>query len=193
MKHLFSIHLALLLSIGMSLNHNIASAQNFCLDLDTKKETQAEDKQQEKADDKKSESSLFSSNAISNSSININNSSLDEELKRIFGAKSETSLKGSRIENIGKYFLDKYTGEVTLVNMRKYSYVRWRIPRDPAPDDLIDYDDIVNYQLIKYGNGDDDIVLLNINTGAMWVVNFKGINLSYKNTELKYIPAVDTN
>ena len=33
--------------------------------------------------------------------------SVEQELKRLFGFKSETSLTGPRVENIGKYFLDK--------------------------------------------------------------------------------------
>ena len=32
--------------------------------------------------------------------------SVEQELKRLFGFKSETSLTGPRVENIGKYFLD---------------------------------------------------------------------------------------
>ena len=31
---------------------------------------------------------------------------LEQELKKAFGMKSETSIGGSRIENLGKYFLD---------------------------------------------------------------------------------------
>lgn len=33
--------------------------------------------------------------------------------------KSETSLGGSRIENLGKYFLDKHTGQVSLVTYHR--------------------------------------------------------------------------
>ena len=32
---------------------------------------------------------------------------LEQELKKVFGMKSETTIGGSRIENLGKYFLDK--------------------------------------------------------------------------------------
>ena len=66
-----------------------------------------------------------------------------EEPKKVFGMKSETTIGGSRIENLGKYFLD--------------------------------------------------ILLININTGAMWAIDTKGFTFSYKNTRLKYIPAVDTS
>ena len=45
--------------------------------------------------------------------------SVEQELKKLFGLKSETSLTGPRVENIGKYFLDKYTGEVTVVGYYK--------------------------------------------------------------------------
>ena len=40
--------------------------------------------------------------------------SVSQELKKMFGYKDETSLTGPRVENIGKFFLDKYTGEVTV-------------------------------------------------------------------------------
>lgn len=103
--------------------------------------------------------------------------SLEHELKRIFGVKSETSLSGPRVENIGKYFLDKYTGEVTMVSFYRNEPVRWRILRDHVPDDVV---------------SDTDVVLLNINTGAMWGLDFKGISFNYKHTRFKYIPKVDT-
>ena len=38
-----------------------------------------------------------------------------------------------------------------------------------------------------------NILLININTGAMWAIDTKGLTFSYKNTRLKYIPAVDTS
>ena len=104
--------------------------------------------------------------------------------------KSETSLGGSRIENLGKYFLDKYTGQVTLVTYQRSEPIRYRIPREETPDDYIYEDDAVNYQLVRYGDGNDQILLININSGAMWAIDTKGF--SYKNTSLKYIPAVET-
>ena len=116
--------------------------------------------------------------------------SLEYELKRIFGMKSETSLGGSRIENLGKYFLDKYTGQVTLVTYQRSEPIRYRIPREETPDDYIYEDDAVNYQLVRYGDGNDQILLININSGAMWAIDTKGF--SYKNTSLKYIPAIET-
>ena len=55
------------------------------------------------------------------------------------------------------------TGQVTLVTYQRGEPVRW------------------------------NILLININTGAMWAIDTKGITFSYKNTRLKYIPAVDTS
>lgn len=118
--------------------------------------------------------------------------SLEHELKRVFGMKSETSLSGPRIENLGKYFLDKYTGEVSLVSYYRNEPVRWRILRDNVPEDIIYDSEVVNYQLLRFGKEDDDVVLLNINTGAMWGIDFKGISFNHKNTRLKYIPMIDT-
>jgi hypothetical protein len=117
---------------------------------------------------------------------------LEQELKKAFGMKSETSIGGSRIENLGKYFLDKYTGQVTLVTYQRGEPVRWNILRDRTPDDIIYDDQTYNYQLVRYGDGNDNIILININTGAMWAIDSKGLSFSQKNTRLKYIPAVDT-
>ena len=118
--------------------------------------------------------------------------SVEQELKRLFGFKSETSLAGPRVENIGKYFLDKHTGEVTAIGYHKNEPVRWRVLRDDLPEDLAYEDQLVNYQLIKFGTGDNDIVLVNLNTGIMWKVEFKGLSLSFKNTRFAYIPLKDT-
>ena len=117
---------------------------------------------------------------------------LEQELKKAFGMKSETSIGGSRIENLGKYFLDKYTGQVTLVTYQRGEPVRWNILRDRTPDDIIYDEQTYNYQLVRYGDGNDNIILININTGAMWAIDSKGLSFSQKNTRLKYIPAVDT-
>ena len=118
--------------------------------------------------------------------------SVEQELKKLFGLKSETSLTGPRVENIGKYFLDKYTGEVTIVGYYKNEPVRWRILRDNVPEDVINEDQLVNYQLIRFGTGDNDIVLVNVNSGVMWAVDFKGLSFTYKNTRFAYIPMKDT-
>ena len=118
--------------------------------------------------------------------------SLEQELKKVFGMKSETSIGGARIENLGKYFLDKYTGQVTLVTYQRGEPVRWNILRDRTDDDIVYDRDTYNYQLVRYGSGNDDILLININTGAMWAIDFKGLKRTYKNARLKYIPAVDT-
>ena len=117
---------------------------------------------------------------------------LEQELKKAFGMKSETSIGGSRIENLGKYFLDKFTGQVTLVTYQRGEPVRWNILRDRTPDDIIYDEQTYNYQLVRYGDGNDNIILININTGAMWAIDSKGLSFSHKNTRLKYIPAVDT-
>ena len=118
---------------------------------------------------------------------------LEQELKKVFGMKSETSLGGSRIENLGKYFLDKYTGQVSMVTYHRGEPVRWNILRDNVPEDWVDDPETVNYQLVKYGEGTDNVLLLNINSGAMWAIDTKGLTFSYKNTRLKFIPAVDTS
>ena len=117
---------------------------------------------------------------------------LEQDLKKAFGMKSETSIGGSRIENLGKYFLDKFTGQVTLVTYQRGEPVRWNILRDRTPDDIIYDEQTYNYQLVRYGDGNDNIILININTGAMWAIDSKGLSFSHKNTRLKYIPAVDT-
>ncbi len=118
---------------------------------------------------------------------------LEQELKKAFGMKSETSLGGSRIENLGKYFLDKYTGQVSMVTYHRGEPVRWNILRDNVPEDWVDDPETVNYQLVKYGEGTDNVLLLNINSGAMWAIDTRGLTFSYKNTRLKFIPAVDTS
>ena len=118
--------------------------------------------------------------------------SLEQELKKVFGMKSETSIGGARIENLGKYFLDKYTGQVTLVTYQRGEPVRWNILRDRTDDDIVYDRDTYNYQLVRFGSGNDDILLININTGAMWAIDFKGLKHTYKNSRLKYIPAEDT-
>jgi hypothetical protein len=113
--------------------------------------------------------------------------SLEQELKKVFGMKSETSIGGARIENLGKY-----TGQVTLVTYQRGEPVRWNILRDRTDDDIFYNRDTYNYQLVRFGSGNDDILLININTGAMWAIDFKGLKRTYKNARLKYIPAVDT-
>ena len=79
-----------------------------------------------------------------------------------------------------------------MVSFYRSEPVRWRILRDNVPDDIVYDIGQVNYQLIRYGNGENDVVLLNVNTGAMWGLDFKGISLNYKHTRFKYIPKVDT-
>ena len=79
---------------------------------------------------------------------------LEQELKKVFGMKSETSLGGSRIENLGKYFLDKHTGQVSLVTYHRGDPVRWNVLRENVPED---------YQLVRYGDHDDNILLINLN------------------------------
>ena len=118
--------------------------------------------------------------------------SVEQELKKLFGQKSETSLTGPRVENIGKFFLDKHTGEVTVMGSHKYEPVRWRILRDNVREDLAYKDQLVNYQLIRFGTGENDIVLMNVNTGAMWALDFKGLGLNYKNARFIYVPMKDT-
>ena len=141
---------------------------------------------------------VFNSNDISAQTFSVKvgtgqEEKKKEEPKKVFGMKSETTIGGSRIENLGKYFLDKYTGQVTLVTYQRGEPVRWNILRDRTPDDIIYDERAYNYQLVRYGDGNDNILLININTGAMWAIDTKGFTFSYKNTRLKYIPAVDTS
>ena len=118
--------------------------------------------------------------------------SVAQELKKMFGMKSETSLTGPRVENLGKYFLDKYTGEVTVVGSNKSEKVRWRILRDNVPEDIINEDELVNYQLVKFGTDENDILLLNVNTGVMWLIDSRGFIFSVKSARFRYIPMKDT-
>ena len=118
--------------------------------------------------------------------------SLEYELKKLFGMKSETSLDGPRVENLGNFFLDKHTGEVSIVSHYKNEPVRWRVQKDSTSEDIIIEENAVNYQLIRFSTGTNDVVLININTGAMWALDFKGVGFSYKNSKFKYIPMMDT-
>lgn len=117
--------------------------------------------------------------------------SVEQQFRKIF-AKSETSLCGPRLENLGVFFLDKYTGDVTVMGFYKSEPVRWRILRDSVADDVINEDQIVNYQLIKYDNAESDVVLLNVNTGVMWTLDYKGLILNYRNSRFVYLPMRDT-
>ena len=79
---------------------------------------------------------------------------------------------------------------MTLISYYKGDPVRWNILRDCVSDDYVYDKDTVNYQLIKYGENSDNLILVNINSGAMWAIDTRG--LSYKNTRLVYIPVTDT-
>jgi hypothetical protein len=164
----------MLLAIPAVFNTSDISAQTVSVKVGTEKE---EKKKEEKVVEKE---------------VVKSGPTLEQELKKVFGMKSETSIGGSRLENLGKYFLDKYTGQVTLVTYHKGEPIRWNILRDRTPDDIIYDEQTYNYQLVRYGDGNDNILLININTGAMWAIDTKGLTFSYKNTRLKYIPAVDT-
>ena len=118
--------------------------------------------------------------------------SVGYELRKLLGTKTETSLDGPRIENIGKYFLDKYTGEVTIYAYYRNTPVRWRVSRDSAPEDVVYDPDTVNYQMFRIGTNENNIILMNINTGAMWSIDFKPLSVNYKNAHFKYIPVTDT-
>ena len=157
-------------------NTNDISAQTVSVKVGTEKEEKKKDEPKEKSEVKPVQSS---------------GPSLEQELRKAFGMKSETSIGGSRIENLGKYFLDKYTGQVTLVTYQRGEPVRWNILRDKTDDDIVYDEQAYNYQLVRYGDSNDNILLINVNTGAMWAIDTKGLSFSYKNTRLKYIPAVD--
>ena len=118
--------------------------------------------------------------------------SVEQQLRKMFNSKSETSLSAPRLENMGVFFLDKHTGDVTVMGVYKSESVRWRIQRDSVADDVVNEDQLVNYQLIKYGNSESDVVLLNVNTGVMWTLDYKGLILNYKNSRFVYLPMRDT-
>ena len=177
MKKILLSAAVMLLIIPAVFNTNDISAQTVSLKVGTEQEEKKKEEPKEKSEVKPVQSS---------------GPSLEQELNKVFGMKSETTIGGSRIENLGKYFLDKYTGQVTLVTFQRGEPVRWNILRDRTPDDIIYDEQAYNYQLVRYGDGNDNILLININTGAMWAIDTKGLTFSYKNTRLKYIPAVDT-
>ena len=177
MKKILLSAAVMLLIIPAVFNTNDISAQTVSVKVGTEQEEKKKEEPKEKSEVKPVQSS---------------GPSLEQELKKVFGMKSETTIGGSRIENLGKYFLDKYTGQVTLVTYQRGEPVRWNILRDRTPDDIIYDEQAYKYQLVRYGDGNDNILLININTGAMWAIDTKGLTFSYKNTRLKYIPAVDT-
>ena len=118
--------------------------------------------------------------------------SVGYELRKLLGTKTETSLDGSRVENIGKYFLDKYTGEVTIFDYHRNEPIRWRVHRDIVPEDVLVDPHAVNYQMFRIGTSENDIILMNINTGAMWAIDVKPLSVNHKKTIFKYIPVTDT-
>lgn len=166
----------MLLVLPAILSSNEISAQNFSVKVGS------EDKKEKKEDPKEK---------VVEKEVVKSGTTLEQELRKAFGMKSETSLGGSRIENLGKYFLDKYTGQVSLITYHKGEPVRWNILRDNVSEDWVNDPGTVNYQLIKYDTGTDNILLININSGAMWAIDTRGF--SYKNTRLKYIPAMDSS
>ena len=166
----------MLLVLPAVFNSNDISAQTFSVKVGTEKEEKKKDEPKEKVVEKVVEKS---------------GPTLEQELKKVFGMKSETSLGGSRIEKLGKYYHDKHTGQVSLVTYHRGDPVRWNVLRETVPEDWVDDEDAVNYQLVRYGDHDDNILLINLNSGAMWAIDTKGIG--YRNTRLKYIPAVDTS
>lgn len=168
----------MLLVIPTIISSNVISAQTVSVKIGSEDNKEKKEETKEKVVEKETVKS---------------GPTLEQELKKAFGMKSETSLGGSRIENLGKYFLDKYTGQVSMVTYHRGEPVRWNILRDNVPEDWVDDPETVNYQLVKYGEGTDNVLLLNINSGAMWAIDTRGLTFSYKNTRLKFIPAVDTS
>lgn len=175
MRYMKSLMAAALMSVAVMWSASGIYAQTVSVKIGGGDEKEKKEEAKEKSDDKTAEKS---------------SPSLEYELKRIFGAKSETSLDGPRVENLGKYFLDKYTGQVTLVTYHRGDPIRWNILRDNVPDDFVYDKEAVNYQLIRYGDNSDQIILLNVNSGAMWAIDTKGF--SYKNTRLMHVPVIDT-
>lgn len=119
--------------------------------------------------------------------------SIHNELKRLVGNKTETSLSGTRFENIDKFFLDKYTGEVTIVDYHKGEPVRWSVKREKASDDIVRTPNKVTYQLVKIGESYTDLLLVNIDTGATWSLYVKGLTMNYKNAKFEYLPKMETD
>lgn len=172
MKKILLSAVFMLLFFPTVFNTNDTSAQTVSVNVNTDKKEKKEDK----SDVKPTKSS---------------GPSLEHELKKFFGMKSETTIGGARIENLGKYFLDKFTGQVTLVENHRGEPKRWNILREETHDDIVYDEEGYNYQLVRYGDDNDNILLININTGAMWAIDRKGLMFTYKNTRLKYIPAED--
>ena len=138
-------------------------------------------------DEKKEEQKVVVEKVVEKS-----DTSVEQELRKIFGAKVETSLTGPRVENLGKFFLDKHTGDVSMIGYNKNEPVKWTIIRDQVQEDVIYEDQLVNYQLIKYGTGSNEIVLININTGVMGALEYRGLGLNEKFTRFTYLPAFFT-
>ena len=78
----------MLLVLPAVFNSNDISAQTVSVKVGTEKEEKKKDEPKEKVVEK-------------------SGPTLEQELKKVFGMKSETSLGGLRIENLGKYFLDR--------------------------------------------------------------------------------------
>ena len=175
MKRIFRA--AILLSAIMMMCAIEASAQN----ISVKPVTGVKDEKKEEPKEK-----------VVEKVVEKSSTSVAQEIKKLFGVKMETSLDGPRVENIGKYFLDKHTGEVTMIGTYRNEPIRWRILRDRVDDDYVDRYQLVNYQLIRFGTSENDLVLVNINTGAMWCLDFKGMGLNNKNSRFKYVPMKDT-
>lgn len=115
MRYMKSLMAAALVSVAVMWSASGIYAQTVSVTIGGGEEKEKKEETKEKSDDKPAQKS---------------SPSLEYELKRIFGAKSETSLEGPRVENLGKYFLDKYTGQVTLITYYRSEPVRWNILRD---------------------------------------------------------------
>lgn len=171
MKITKSFAAAMLLSFFMLSTSTYATAQNYTVKSSS---TDKKEKVEERYDEKPG-------------------TSIQNELKKIVGNKTETSLTGARIENIGNVFLDKYTGEITIVDYYKGDPVRWNIKREKASDDIVSVPDKVTYQLIKIGTSYTDLLLVNIDTGATWSLYVKGLTMNYKNARFQYLPKMDAD
>ena len=140
MKKIFLSAAFMLLVLPAVFNSNDISAQTVSVKVGAEKDNEKKEEPKEKVVEK-------------------SGPTLEQELKKVFGMKSETLLGGSRIENLGKYFLDKHTGQVSLVTYHRGDPVRWNVLRENVPEDWVDDEDAVNYQLVRYGDHDDNILL----------------------------------
>ena len=90
----------------------------------------------------------------------------------------------SEIQRSQTFKLDKYTGKVYMLVTTKSDEVAWEeVQKNSAWHDTVTPDK-VNYQLFLGGSAARDCFLLNINTGATWIlVKAKDDSFYFENFE----------